>query len=228
MAVSPELRSSLISKLDVAGWPVVADRIIYGLCHDLNGRANSLSNLAYLMTSEGNAWEEVSSVVEEEVTRLEEAVRLLRLLPDDAGEEGLLAPREFLTLLPRLVRIQPGLELVETVGDISVEMPAIRMDETLFTRCLLLLLSGAAEAASADGVNIVRMQSGEDPRVVRIAPLRDSSGSVDDGAGSGRSLPPEMEALVAEVIAEIGGEAVAIGREGGTRGLELRLPGGVS
>jgi hypothetical protein len=218
----------LISKLDLAGWPVVADRVTHGLCHELNGRANSLSNLAYLMTSEGSAWEEVSSVVGEEVSKLEEAVRLLRLLPDNAVEEGLLAPREFLVLLPRLVRIQPGLELVETVGDLSAEMPAIRMDETLFTRSLLLLLSGAGEAASTEGVNIVRMHSGADPRVLRIAPMRDSPLPAGLGGGPRKPLPPNMETLVGEVLKEVGGEVIQVGPQGGDRGLELRLPGAMS
>jgi hypothetical protein len=206
---------------------VVADRIIHGVCHDLNGRANSLSNLAYLVTSEGSAWEEVGSVVEEEVARLEETVRLLRRLPDDGLEPGLLAPREFLVLLPRLVRIQPGLELLETVGAISRDMPALRMDETFFTRISLLLLSGAGEAAIARGTSTVRMESGQDPRVLRIGPSRSSDTGLSGGGASGprTALPIEMETRVGGVLRAIGGALIAVELGAGERGWEVRFPG---
>ena len=90
---------------------------------------------------------------------------------------------------------------------------------------IVSLLSGAGEAALADGSHMVRMKSGEDPRVLRIAPARKTETAIGRSEGPREPLPQEMERLVGEVLKEVGGAVVPMGQRGGDRGLELRLPG---
>ena len=71
MGTSAMPRPQLISLLDGAGWGVVRDRIIRGLCHDLNGRVNSVSNIGFLMEGGGTPWSEVKGIMDDEVVRFE-------------------------------------------------------------------------------------------------------------------------------------------------------------
>ena len=98
-----------VQRLDEAGWILLADRLIHGLCHDLNGRAGSISSLVYLLDS-GEEPTSVTAILEEESLKLEEAIRLLRLVPDDADEPETLAPGEFLPALARMIPLQRGFE----------------------------------------------------------------------------------------------------------------------
>lgn len=220
-------RSPLLPKLESAGWSIVSDRIIRGICHDLNGRTNSLSNLAYLLGEGGSPWSDVDSVIEDEVSRLESVVRLLRLLPDDASEIGLLAPGDFLNRAPGLVHLQPGLEHIAVTVDTSPDMPAVAMDETVFFRILLLLVTGAAEGALVAGGGEVRLNSEGESRVLSIWPAR-SAQRPEDGfelEGLGDWLPGTMEGVVGEILEGMGGRLEPAEASGGLPGLSIHLPG---
>lgn len=220
-------RSPLLWKLESAGWSIVADRIIRGICHDLNGRTNSLSNLAYLLGAGGSPWSEVDSVVEEEVSRLDAVVRLLRLLPDDASGIGLLAPGDLLSRTPVLVRLQPGLEHVQVTVDTSPDLPAVAMDETVFFRTLLLLVTGAAEEAVVAGGQEVRLESEGEARVLSIWPARSSQRPEDrsDLEGLGDGLPGTMEGVVGEILEGMGGKLERVEANRDSPGLSIHLPG---
>ena len=226
MSDSPSPDRLLVRKLDQAGWTLVADRVIRGLCHDLNGRLYSLSNLTYLLNSGGGDWSGVSSVVEEEVTRLGEAVRLLRLLPDDASNVGLLAPGEVLSGVAGLVQVQPGLERVQIQVEIPSGAPAFRMDETLFLRSMLLLLTGAAEEASLKDEGLVRVTGAEGKGLLEIWPGRngDVAGDSEDSLTSGVAIPPNMETLVAGVLQEAGGGLTVVKGSDDVLALQVSLP----
>ena len=226
MSDSPSPDRLLVRKLDQAGWPLVADRVIRGLCHDLNGRLYSLSNLTYLLNSGGGDWSGVSSVVEEEVTRLGEAVRLLRLLPDDASNLGLLAPGEVLSGVAGLVQIQPGLEKVQIQIEIPSGAPAVRMDETVFLRGMLLLITGAAEEASFTNEGLVRVTGAEGKGFLEIWPARNRAGA-EGSVGSEKSgvaIPPNMETMVAGVLQELGGGLTVVKGSDDRLALQVSLP----
>ncbi len=223
MSDSPSPDRLLVRKLDQAGWTLVADRVIRGLCHDLNGRLYSLSNLTYLLNSGGGDWSGVSSVVEEEVTRLGEAVRLLRLLPNDASNLGLLAPGEVLSGVARLVQVQPGLEKVQIQVEIPPGAPAVRMDETVFLRGMLLLITGAAEEASLTNEGLVKVTGAEGRGFLEIWPARkgDVAEDSEDSMTSGVAIPPNMETLVAGVLQDVGGGLTVV--KGSDDGLVLQV-----
>lgn len=152
-------RAPWIQPLDRAGWSRIADRVIHGLCHDLNGRAGSLSGLSFLLESQTGDTSSVLPFLDQELAQLEEAVRLLRMLPDDATEAELLAPGEILPDLALMVRVQRGLEDVPVdPGDYS-QAPALRMDRTLLIRSLVFLLTGAAERVVQEGLDGVTVRA---------------------------------------------------------------------
>jgi len=192
----------------------------------LNGRLYSLSNLTYLLNSGGGEWSGVSSVVEEEVTRLGEVVRLLRLLPDDGSKLGILAPGEMLPELARLVQVQPGLEKVRIQMEIPSGAPAVRMDETLFSRAILLLLTGSAEEASLNDEGSVRVTGSEGEGLLEIWPARKGGGAEGpaDSGVSGTTIPQNMETLVAGVLQEVGGGLTVVKGSNGELILQVRLP----
>jgi len=161
-------RSPWISSLDQAGWGLISDRIIHGLCHDLSGRAGSISGLTFLLESQDGGASSVLPFLNEELAQLEVAVRLLRLLPDDAGEPELLAPGEIMEDLILLVRTQRGLENVAVSMEGFSQAPALRVNRTLFIRVMTVLLTGAAERVALeklDGVNIRASGDGAELRL---------------------------------------------------------------
>jgi hypothetical protein len=206
---------------------MVADRVIRGICHDLNGRINSLTSLSYLLSTGSGEWSRVGPVVEEELEKAEELSRYLRILPDDEPEPQVLALGELLPQALRLVQLQPGCEGVQWELLIPSDFPAIRMDESLLMRCLVLLLTGLAEETKKqEGVKI-EIQGRAETRTLTIRPGRVGSGrdSAPGPRGEGKRVPENMGLLLAGVIRELGGELTALGglKEGLV--LELRLPG---
>lgn len=214
-----------VRRLDEAGWILLADRLIRGICHDLNGRSGSISSVAHLLDL-GEVPTSIIAILEQESRRLEEDVRLLRLLPDDAEEPQMLAPGEILPSLASMIPLQRGLEGVRVRVDIPPSAPAIYMDRTVFVRALLLLLSAAAEEAERSGASTVDVTSSDQKGVLRIHPARigrpDGPGSAPaNGKGD---LPVHMEARVQEVLTEVGG---GLSQHRGGRepsAWEIRLP----
>lgn len=214
-----------VQRLDEAGWILVADRLIHGLCHDLNGRAGSISSLIYLLDS-GEEPTSVTAILEEESLRLEEGIRLLRLLPDDAEEPEILAPGELLPALARMVPLQRGFEGLCVEVSMPPGAPAVRMDMTVFLRAVLLLLSGSAEEAGRSGEPVVSVTGMAGETGLRIGPARTQ---VPDGQDStprtwAGGLPSEMEARIEEVLAEAGGGLKQVKGPAGTTEWEVRFP----
>jgi hypothetical protein len=63
--------------LESAGWSALLDRIIRGVCHDLNSRVSSLMAVTQLM----QLGEPVPEAFRDETAKLEELARLLQLIP---------------------------------------------------------------------------------------------------------------------------------------------------
>ena len=151
-----------VKDLDRAGWPRVADRIIHGISHSLNGRITALSSVLYFLQSRSEDIPSLSSLLEPEVEQLEEANHFLRLLPDDGLGAELLAPGEVLPRLSRALSMQRGLETTEVALDVPPEVPGIRVDRALFVRAVLLLLTRSAEMAGSAGHRTVSLEGSDD------------------------------------------------------------------
>jgi signal transduction histidine kinase len=218
-------RQLAIQHLVEAGWLFLADRLIHGICHDLNGRSGSISSLAYLL----NAGEEpasVTAIMEEESHRLEENVRFLRLLLDDDEGPQMLAPGEVLPSLAKMIPLQRGLEGVQVRVSIPPTAPAVRIDKTIFIRVFLLLVSAAAEEAGRSGTSTVDVTATKEGSVLSIHPARverpDGPSSTPRSVDTG--IPSQMEVWIHEILAEVGGGLSRRRRTQESPGWEIRLP----
>ena len=228
METSPTNREPWIPALSRAGWELVVDRVIHGLCHDFTGRASALRGLHYLMEEGDPDAATLTPLLAQEVESLDRTIGLLRLLPDDSTGADLLAPGEVLESLARLVRSQRGLEDVDVTVEIGPGAPAVRIDRTLFIRSLLLLLTGAAEGALLEGGRriVVRGRSGSHGLILEIAPFPEAGKAELAGEGilPRQVVPMSRMREVARILAtqEVGTEEFQ-GKDG-ARALRLTYP----
>ncbi len=130
-------------RLAHAGWNDVSDRILAGLCHDLNGRVTSLAGMVQLLQFD----EEASSMapfLDEEVQRLEESVRQVRMLAGEPEEEP--EPIHLPEVLPSLLALfskHRHMEGVETQLTVRDGLIPVLGRWTLTGRAILLALSAA-------------------------------------------------------------------------------------
>jgi len=225
-------RDAALSALSRAGWDRISDRIVHGLCHDLSGRASSLTGLTYLLESRDEETSSLLPLVGEELARMEDAVRLLRLLPDDATGPELIAPGEILGDLALLVGVQRGLENVPVRVQSAPGAPAVRMDRTVFIRSLTLLLTGAAEfVAAAEGRQVeARATPGDGRLTLELTPFpwdreafTGAGGEADGLKRSGILEAASLEAME-EAFRLVGMEAAVADDEEEGRILRVRYP----
>jgi hypothetical protein len=227
MTTISDPRQALIRAIDEAGWSSVAERVIRGICHDLNGRINSMTSLTYLLNTGSMEWPKVGPMVEDELKWTEELSRLLHVLPDDSRVPEVLDPGELVARVVRLVRLQPGLESVQWEVTIPPDFPATRMDETLLLRCLVLLLTGVADEGKEKEGARISIRGRSDSSTLTIEPGWAAAGRGSGAAppGEGNWVPGEPYLPLAQVLQQMGGDLAAIRGAGTGLVLELHLPG---
>jgi hypothetical protein len=226
MTTASDPRQALLRTIDEAGWPMVAERVIRGICHDLNGRINSLMSLSYLLNSGSMKWDKVGPMVEEELKLAEELSRSLHALPDEKHGPTVLDLGDLTSKAIRLVRLQPGLEGVQWEVIIPPDFPGIRMDEALLLRCLVLLLTGLAdEVKEMEGAGI-DIQGRPDTRTLTFLPYRTRAGveSRPVPLGENTEVLGDSGLLLAGVVREMGGSLISGRGTGGSLVVELGLP----
>ncbi len=145
-----ESAPSAAEALARAGWPLVADRLLAGIVHDLNGRVTSLGGMIQLLT----LGDEVGGVVpflEEEISRLEASVKLVSLLVGDPDPEP--EPLDVAELLPaflELHRRHRGMEMLDVRLEL-VTSPRVVAVWSLLGRVLLMALAAGGAQALARG-----------------------------------------------------------------------------
>lgn len=154
-----------------AGWLEAADHLLGGLTHDLNGRVTSLGGMAQLLALDEDARSMVP-FLEEEVRRLEAAVRLLALMGGDGDPTPEPLPlNELSERLVELHRRYRGLEGVEVTLDRAGPCRVLA-PWPLFGRALLLLMAHAGHEALLRSRRldvVVRPGSGPGEVAVRLA-----------------------------------------------------------
>ncbi len=169
MASRASMDRSWVEDLERAGWSRLADRLIHGICHSLNGRITALSSVLYFLESPGHDPPSMASLLEPELKRLQEAERFLRLLPDDRTGPRPLAPGEVLPFLSRSLTLQRGLEGVKVDLRLPPDTPGVRVDQALFVRSMLLLLSHLAEVAVSSGGDRVQVTTEDEEGRMRLS-----------------------------------------------------------
>jgi hypothetical protein len=225
-----ERRRPWLATLDEAGWPELVDRVLHGLCHDLTGRVSAILGLTYLLESSGGDPSPVAPLMNPELEGMEEVIRFLRLLPDDATEPELLAPGELLPELAALVRAQRGLENVKITVEGVAEAPAVRVDRTLLIRSLLILLTASAESTVLTGAKGVELIASGPAGcfTFELHPLPGQGGDGPDSEEGGllpiRLFPKKRVQICLGVLVEEGMEVLELGDEGGAGGVQVAFP----
>ena len=149
MSAQPQARgveapTDLTTLLGAAGWTSLANRILAGGCHDLNGRASALYGLAELArVGEDEAF--LTEALSTEAKRIQTLAASLRTLSDRAPDDPRpLSIREELGPAADLFSLQPGGERFRLDIHTDPSTPAAFAPSRALTRALLLALSVVA------------------------------------------------------------------------------------
>ena len=184
-----------------ADWDVLAERLLAGVRHDINGRAAALSAIAHM--SEMYAEAPSAEVLHQESRSLENIVGLLSLLQGDLdGDPEPMAVGEH---IPRLVELSSrgrALDRVETLIDVDDMAPPILVNWCLFFRSFLIVLDAMSNVACDLGSMQVRVEYGPKRNGLHLGMVALSTRTVEpDGCSGQRETMGEMLACVADALA---------------------------
>jgi hypothetical protein len=189
-----------VGSVEASGaWSWVSDQVVAGLCHDLSDRLSSLMGLLQLAELDGAIEPSVGAPFRSELERVEELVRLFRLLPGGRTERA--EPVRLVEALPvvsALLRRHRGLESMRLVVETGAD-PVIRARWGTLVRLLLLLAATAARGARAAGSTevLVRIGSTESSAVVELmVPVEVEASSGSLGAESTKALAESTTAVL--------------------------------
>jgi hypothetical protein len=167
------------------------DAILRGIAHALSNRVAALGGIGMLVDP-GDIWtERLAKALGDEGKRLEDILRLLRLLPDDGrGEAGAI---ELQPLIPDVIALHAynsALLQVECTSVADRETAPVFANRPRLVHALLLAIDTAKRHAMVRGSRVVVSYSGDAERVViRVvtepsAIAKPVGGPPDGGAGS--------------------------------------------
>ncbi|MGI8766873.1 MAG: hypothetical protein ACR2KM_10265, partial [Gemmatimonadaceae bacterium] len=131
------------------GWPDVLDKLILGVTHQISNRVATLAGVSDILAGDP-AVPPILRALSDEVPKLEESIRLLRLLaaPEHEAEEALEAHRLVDDAIA-LARLHPDAQDVDYIVESGRDTPPVLARPVALTHELLVALVSAA----ADGVN---------------------------------------------------------------------------
>lgn len=137
---NPPISAGLL--LEAAGWSALLDRIIRGVCHDLNSRVSSLMAVTQLM----QLGEPVPDAFADETGKLEQLARLLQLIPTDLdGEPEALLLQDLVTdALTLHARARDKGYARPPRVEVSESTPAVLVGAGRAMRALTLLIDRSA------------------------------------------------------------------------------------
>lgn len=153
-----------MAKLDLDGlavsptpWAAVLDSLLLGITHDISNRVATLAGVSDILSGDPTI-PPILRALADEVPRLEEGIRLLRLLavPEDECEEALEATRVAADAI-LLAQLHPSSRNVSFETDGGRDVPPVIARPTGLTHELVVALVTAVEEAIARG--------GEEPRI---------------------------------------------------------------
>lgn len=188
-----------------ADWHMLADRLLAGVSHDINGRAAALSAIAHMSETYGEA--PAAGLLHQESRTLENIVELLSLLQGDLdGDPEPMAVGEH---LPRLVELSSkgrGLDRVEVLLDVNGTAPPILVNWCLFFRSFLIVLDRMSNVACDLGSKQVSVECGpkRDGLHVGVVVLPTETDQPPGGHGHFETMGEKL-ASVADALASTGG-----------------------
>jgi hypothetical protein len=140
-----------MAKLDMdapAEWDSVLDKLLLGVTHNISNRVATLAGVSDILSGDPTI-PPILRALADEVPRLEEAIRLLRLLavPDDEGEEALEATRAADDGIA-LAMLHPACRNVRFEVEGRAAAPPVIGRPTALTHKIVAALVAAADVAA--------------------------------------------------------------------------------
>jgi hypothetical protein len=204
-----------------ARWSELCDALIRGIAHSLSNRVGALMALAHAERGELTSAE--AAMLGQEVNRLAEINRLLKLLPADRSprREGLII-EDVLVDVTALLAVHPQLRDVAWETSRGDAQP-VRTERWAILRVLLLLLERAAMSSSEH--RVVVTTSGDQEHVrVRVHPVAPIPAATVRLAEHEDDLPSLVERLGAELTHESTAVVLSLPTITEARRRDLRAP----
>ena len=220
------MASGLLARQSI--FNAVSDSLLRGLTHTLSNRATTLGAVANLLDSDEVTADELVRALTREAERLEEIVRLLRMLPSDRS--GTAEPMRLPELLAEVVALhEHHCELRDVPCRLvaGVDVPPVWIERSTLTHALLVLLTAAKRDALAAGGGALSVRCSGDHARVSVLVEAHAGGRTNPVSRRTPLGEPLDVGTLRELLAEVGAELVvtqcgADGRDGGR--YELRLP----
>lgn len=204
------------------------DAILRGMAHALSNRVAALGGIG-MLADPGDIWtERLAKALSDEAKRLEDILRLMRLLPDDGrGEPGAI---ELQPLVPDVIALHAynsALLQVECAAAHDRETAPVFANRPRLVHALLLAIDAAKRHAMPRGARVAASYAGDAERVViRIATepsatAKPVGGPADDSAEGLVATEAALRAALARAGTSF---PVAITGADGLLRIELTVP----
>ncbi|MGI8766458.1 MAG: hypothetical protein ACR2KM_08095 [Gemmatimonadaceae bacterium] len=133
------------------GWPEVLDKLILGVTHQISNRVATLAGVSDILAGDSTV-PPILRALSDEVPKLEESIRLLRLLaaPENEAEEPLEAHRLVHDAVA-LARLHPDANDVDYIVENGRSAPPVLARPVALTHEILVALTSAAADAGEGG-----------------------------------------------------------------------------
>lgn len=217
---------------DIDPFDALRDAILRGMAHALSNRVAALGGISSL-ADPGQLWtERLSKALGDEARRLEDILRLMRLLPDDGrGEAGAI---ELQPLIPDVIALHAyssALLQVECSSTYDREVMPIFANRPRLVRSLLLVIDAAKRHAKVRGGRVAISYGGDSERVtIRVATEPSTAPAVPAAPtpGNGASAAPDVAATESALRAALdriaGAPAVAVSADAGELRIAVTVP----
>lgn len=151
------------------GWPELLDKLILGVTHQISNRVATLAGVSDILAGDPSV-PPILRALADEVPKLEESIRLLRLLtiPEDEAEEALEAYRSVDDAVA-LASLHPDAKDVEYVVEDGRAAPPVLARPITLTHDILVALASAAEDGGAQCTVTVRIRVASPHLVISAA-----------------------------------------------------------
>jgi hypothetical protein len=204
------------------------DAILRGIAHALSNRVAALGGIG-MLADPGDIWtERLAKALGDEARRLEDILRLMRLLPDDGrGDPGAI---ELQPLIPDVIALHAynsALLQVECVAVTDRAITPVFANRPRLVHALLLAIDSAKRHAMARGSRVVVGYGGDAERVViRITTepsptAKPATEPPDNSAGALAATEASLRTALARAGANF---PLAVSASDGQLGIELTVP----
>jgi hypothetical protein len=204
------------------------DAILRGIAHALSNRVAALGGIG-MLADPGDIWtERLAKALGDEAKRLEDILRLMRLLPDDGrGDAGAI---ELQPLVPDVIALHAynsALLQVECGAVLDRETPPVFANRPRLVHALLLAIDAAKRHAMIRGSRVLVSYGGDAERVA-IRVVTEPSTTAKPVGGPADDSPAALlaaDATLRTALARAGSDfPAALTGSGGFIHIELTVP----